>query len=283
MNKKIDGKMVSQKLKEEIKKEIEILKTAPKLVVIQVGNDPASSVYVKNKEKAAISVGMAFEHIKFEDNVLEEEIIKKIDMLNHDDNVDGIIVQLPLPKTLDSYKIVNSISYLKDVDGLTDINMGRLLNNKPYLTPCTPTGIIFLLKAYNVDLSGKNIVVIGRSTLVGKPLIHLLLNENATVTICHSKTENLKEMTKQADILIVAIGKPKYITADMVKEGSVIIDVGINKYNDKMCGDVDFESVSNKVSLITPVPGGVGPMTVAFLLKNTLTSYYRKIKKEEQN
>lgn len=278
MNKIIDGKLVSQKLKENLKKEITMLNRKPKLVVIQVGNDSASNVYVKNKEKAANFVGMSFEHIKFEDNVAEQMLIDQINLLNHDNTVDGIIVQLPLPKNIDSYKVINSISYLKDVDGLTDLNAGKLLNNKPFLTACTPTGIIYLLKDYGINLSGKRVVIVGRSTLVGKPLIHLLLNANATVTICHSKTENLNEITKQADILIVAVGKPRFVNADMVKENSIIIDVGINKTDGVLCGDVDFENVINKVSLITPVPGGVGPMTVAFLLKNTLTSYkYRDL------
>lgn len=273
MNKIIDGKNTSSNINALLKEEIENLDVRPTLAVIQVGDNLASNVYVKNKENAALKVGMNFVHIKFETTTSEECLIEEIENLNNDSTINGIIVQLPLPNALDSKKIINHIAPYKDVDGLTDINLGKLVNGEECLTSCTPTGIMYLLNEYNIDLKGKSVVIVGRSTLVGKPLIHMLLKLDATVTICHSKTSNLKNFTKNADILIVAVGKKHLITSDMVKDSSVIIDVGINKVDGKLYGDVDFDGVLDKVSYITPVPAGVGPMTVSMLLKNTLKSY----------
>ncbi|MFA5603445.1 MAG: bifunctional methylenetetrahydrofolate dehydrogenase/methenyltetrahydrofolate cyclohydrolase FolD [Bacilli bacterium] len=273
MNKIIDGKKISLEINEELKQEVKTFKTKPGLVVIQVGDDSASNVYVKSKQKAANEVGINFLHIKYENNITEEEIILKIKELNNDSNINGIIVQLPIPKELNEKKIINSIDDLKDVDGLTYKNIGKLASNTSGLISCTPLGIMELLNRYNVKISKKHVVIVGRSNLVGKPLINLFLNKDATVTICHSKTDDLKKYTKMADILVVAVGKKDLITADMVKDNAIIIDVGINKVDNKLYGDVDFEEVYKKASLITPVPGGVGPMTVAMLLKNTIISY----------
>ncbi|MDD4547683.1 MAG: bifunctional methylenetetrahydrofolate dehydrogenase/methenyltetrahydrofolate cyclohydrolase FolD [Bacilli bacterium] len=273
MDKIIDGKKISLEIKDELKEEIKTFKTKPGLVVIQIGDDSASSVYVKSKQKSATEVGINFLHIKYESDVTEDEIIAKIKELNNDSSINGIIVQLPIPKGLNEKRIINSIAPIKDVDGLTYENIGKLISNTTSLISCTPLGVMELLSRYNVEISKKHVVIVGRSNLVGKPLINLFLNEDATVTICHSKTDDLKKYTETADILVVAVGKKGLITADMVNEGTVIIDVGINKIDNKLYGDVDFEEVYNKVSLITPVPGGVGPMTVAMLLKNTITSY----------
>lgn len=280
MNKIIDGKMISSKIKEEIKEKVEKVNIKPTLVVIQVGDDEASNVYVKNKKNAASNVGMDFKYIQFEENIDEFKIIETIENLNKDNSVNGIIVQLPLPQQLNSNKIINHINPIKDVDGLTTINLGKLFNDEECLTSCTPTGIIKLLKEYNIKLEGKYVTIVGRSKLVGKPLIHMLLKENATVTICHSKTANLKHFTTQADILIVATGKMHLIGSEMIKKGAIIIDVGINKVDGKLYGDVDFNDVLEKVSYITPVPGGVGPMTIAMLLNNTLKSYNMMNKKD---
>ena len=276
----LDGKVVKKKILEELKEEVLKLKRKPGLVVIQVGDDPASKVYVGQKEKMANSVGYNFQHIKFDENIEEDIIEKKIIELNNDDNVDGILVQMPLPKQLNSKKIQNLIDQYKDVDGLSDINSGMLTHNVDTLVPCTPKGIMDILEYYNISVSGKNVVIVGRSDLVGKPLASLMLNANATVTICHSKTVNLEEFTKNADILVAAVGKASLITKDMVKENSVVIDVGINRVNDKLCGDVDFDGVMDKVSYITPVPGGVGQMTVAELGKNVLKAYKNREKQK---
>ena len=276
----LDGKVVKKKILEELKEEVLKLKRKPGLVVIQVGDDPASKVYVGQKEKMANSVGYNFQHIKFDSDIEEKKLEDKIIELNNDDNVDGILVQMPLPKQLNSKKIQNLIDQYKDVDGLSDINSGMLTHNVDTLVPCTPKGIMDILEYYNIPVSGKNVVVVGRSDLVGKPLASLMLNANATVTICHSKTVNLGEFTSKADILIAAVGKASLITEDMVKEGSVVIDVGINRVNDKLCGDVDFDNVCEKVSYITPVPGGVGQMTVAELGKNVLKAY--KIREKQK-
>ena len=276
----LDGKVVKKKILEELKEEVLKLKRKPGLVVIQVGDDPASKVYVGQKEKMANSVGYNFQHIKFDENIEEDIIEKKIIELNNDDNVDGILVQMPLPKQLNSKKIQNLIDQYKDVDGLSDINSGMLTHNVDTLVPCTPKGIMDILEYYNISVSGKNVVIVGRSDLVGKPLASLMLNANATVTICHSKTVNLGEFTKNADILVAAVGKASLITKDMVKENSVVIDVGINRVNDKLCGDVDFDDVIDKVSYITPVPGGVGQMTVAELGKNVLKAYKNREKQK---
>lgn len=266
----LDGRQAKIEILKSLKDQIEKINPKLGLVVIQVGEDAASDVYVHQKEKMANSLNYDFSHLKLPENVSEEELLNLINELNQNDNVDGILVQMPIPKHLNAKKIQNAINPLKDVDGLTDINMGKLIHGTDSLVPCTPAGILDLLNLNNIEIAGKNVVIIGRSDLVGKPLAALLTNQNATVTLCHSKTNNLKEYTKLADILIVAIGKPNFITADYLKEGSVVIDVGINRLeNNKLCGDVDFASVAPHTSYITPVPGGVGPMTVAELAKNT--------------
>lgn len=269
----IDGKIISTKIKEELKAEIKTYMIKPCLAVIQIGNDEASNVYISAKQKACSEVGIYLKHIKFDENSREIEIINKIIELNNDEYVHGILLQLPIPEKFNEEKLINYISRNKDVDGLTDINVGKLINNKKCLVSCTPQGIIKLLEESGVSIPGKNVVIVGRSKLVGKPLISLFLNNDATVTVCHSKTNNLKDFTKNADILVVAVGKEHLITEDMVKKDSVVIDVGINRIDGKLYGDVDYENVKNKVSLITPVPGGVGPMTVAMLLCNVNTVY----------
>lgn len=273
MNNLMDGLSVSLKIRNEVKLEIEENKYTPSLVVIQVGNDKASNLYIKNKLKASSDVGIKVEHIKFETNAKEEVIINKIKELNLKSDVNGILVQLPLPKGFNEGNIINSIDPVKDVDGLTYENVGNLVLENDCLVSCTPLGVIELLKAYNVKLEGKHAVIVGRSNLVGKPLIQLLLKHDATVSICHSKSSNIKNITKTADILIVAAGHANLITKDMVKDKAIVIDVGINKENNILCGDVNFNDVKKKASLITPVPGGVGPMTVACLIKNILKAY----------
>lgn len=270
----LNGKEVKLKKLNDLKEKLKDLNTILGLTVIQIGNDSASNVYVNQKNKMANDLGYLFNHIKLDEDVKEEEVLELIDNLNNDDNVDGILVQMPIPKHLDYKKIQNAIMPYKDVDGLTDINMGKLAHNVDGLVPCTPMGIISLLSYYNIDIEGKNVVILGRSDLVGKPLASLLTNKNATVTLCHSKTNDIKFYTKNADILVVAMGKAKYITEEYIKEGSIIIDVGINRLDDgKLHGDVDFESVKDKVSYITPVPGGVGQMTVAELGENTYKAH----------
>lgn len=273
MNNIIDGTKVSIEIRQEIKKIIEEENITPKLAVIQVGDNKASDVYVRNKKKACLDVGINFELIKFNDTISEDLVINEIRRLNNDISVNGILVQLPLPTGFDEGKIINVIDPVKDVDGLTYQNVGNLVLENDCLVPCTPLGVMQLLKYYNVDLTSKNVCLVGRSNLVGKPLIQLLLKENATLSICHSKSLDIKNYTKNADVLIVAAGHPNLITKDMVKEGIVVIDVGINKEGNVLKGDVDFEGVSKKASLITPVPGGVGPMTVACLLKNVVKAY----------
>lgn len=269
----LDGKSVKKIILDEIKEEVNNLSVKPKLVVVQVGNNEASNVYIKQKKNMCEYVGYDYEHIKLEGNATEEDVIGVIDKLNNDEKVNGILVQLPLPDNMDSNKIINSISYLKDVDGLTDINNGMLFHGKDALYSCTPYGVMELLMRYNISVSGKNVVIVGRSDLVGKPMAMMMLGKNATVTICHSKTKNLCEHTKNADILIVAVGKSNFITNDMVKEDTVVIDVGINRCESGLCGDVMYESVKDKCMYITPVPGGVGQMTVAMLSKNVLKAY----------
>lgn len=266
----LDGKKVKKEKLEKLKEEIINHKGTVGLAVIQIGDDPASSVYVRQKEKMANDLGYSFRHIKLDENISEEEVLKLINQLNEDDLIDGILVQMPIPQHLDSKKIQNSVHYLKDVDGLTDINAGRLIHNQETLVPCTPMGIMTLLEYYGIEVSGKNVVIVGRSDLVGKPLAALMTNEDATVTLCHSKTQNLSWYTKNADILVVAVGKPNMIKEDDVKENAIVIDVGINRLEDgTLCGDVDFDGVSKKASYITPVPGGVGQMTVYELGNNT--------------
>lgn len=269
----LDGKKIKAEKESELKKEISSFNRKPGIAVIQIGNNEASNVYIKNKEKTAQYLGCEFTHIKFDEDVKEKEVIKKIDELNNDKSIDGILIQMPISEHLNVNKIQNRVSAFKDIDGLTDINAGLLVHNKDSFIPCTPKGIIEILKYYNIDAKGKHVVIVGRSDLVGKPLVNLMLNNNATVTVCHSYTSNLKEITKLADILIVAVGKKHIINEDMVKDGVIIIDVGINRVDNKLYGDVDFENVKNKCSYITPVPGGVGQTTVLSLYENLIKAY----------
>lgn len=269
----LDGKLVSKQMQEAIKKEVATLNKKPCLLVILVGNDQASQIYVASKEKACKRVGMESKTIILDANVSQKEVIKVIEKANEDKDINGILVQLPLPNHMDTQTVVGAISPLKDVDGLHAYNQGKLLLGIPSIIPCTPKGIMRLLAEYHVDLCGKSALVIGRSILVGRPIAQLLLQKNATVTMAHSKTKNLKDLCLQSDIIVCAVGKPKTITEDMVKEGAVIIDVGINRVLGTLVGDVDYLSVSPKTSRITPVPGGVGPMTIACLLENVLECY----------
>lgn len=267
----IDGKKVREDKLRDLKARIDALDKKLTLVVVKVGNDEASGVYVKQKERLAKELGVNFISRVLPSDVTESELISVINEYNMDKLVNGIIVQLPLPKHINESRIINSIDVNKDVDGLTILNTGKLFQNMDTLVSCTSSGIIDMLDYYNIKVSGKNAVVIGRSLLVGKPVSMLLNNRNATVTMCHSKTENLSEITRKADIIVIAIGVPNFLTSDMVKEGAVVIDVGMDRdENGKLCGDVDFDSVEPKASYITPVPGGVGPMTIAMLMKNTL-------------
>ena len=273
----IDGKRVSDLIRDELKDEIAKINEQGdiiRLAVIIVGKDPASEIYVRNKIKACEYVGIESLCYTFPENVFEEEILSLIDKLNNDESVYGILVQLPLPNNLNKERILNRINVCKDVDGFSAYQAGRLFLGENALVSCTPKGIIELLHRYNIDLVGKNAVVIGRSNIVGKPTAMLLMQNNATVTVCHSRTTNLAEYTKKADIIVLAVGKPQFLTSDMIKDGVVVIDAGINRVNGKLCGDSDFEAIKDKCSFITPVPGGVGPMTVTMLLKNTLQSYY---------
>ena len=273
MGKIINGKEISNDIKEEIKEYIlkrkELGLRPPKIVSILVGNDGGSVYYINNQEKVALSLGCNFEKLLLNEDILEEELLKKIELLNSDKEVDGIILQLPLPKGLNEKKIINTISPTKDIDCLTYINQGKLYCNEKTYLPCTPNSIITLLERSNIELEGKNVVVIGRSNIVGKPVAQLLLNKNATVTICHSKTRSLKEVCKAADIIVVAIGKPKFLTDEYVNSNSIIIDVGTSSLNGKITGDVDFEKVEQIVEKITPVPGGVGALTTTLLIKNS--------------
>lgn len=272
----IDGKTISTIIKDECKEKVAEYKKqgiSICLAVIQVGNDPASSVYVNNKKKACAYIGIDSLSYELPEETTQEELLALIEELNQKKEVNGILVQLPVPKHIDEKTIINAISPKKDVDGFHPQSVGSLCIGQPGFVSCTPAGIIELLKRTNVDISGKHCVVIGRSNIVGKPMALLMLRENATVTVTHSKTKNLKEITKQADILIVAIGKPKFVDSSYVKEGAAVIDVGIHRNEDnKLCGDVDFESVKTIASAITPVPGGVGPMTIAMLMKNCVDS-----------
>ena len=272
----IDGKAISAQIKDELKEKVAAMKeqgVEVTLAVIQVGNDPASSVYVGNKKKACAYVGIRSLAYELPEETTQEELLNLVKDLNERDDVNGILVQLPLPKHIDEEKVLNRINPLKDVDGFHPQNVGSLCIGKEGFVSCTPAGIIQLLKRSNIEIAGKECVVIGRSNIVGKPMALLLLQENGTVTVTHSRTKDLKEVTKRADILVVAIGKPKMITADYVKEGAVVIDVGIHRNEDnKLCGDVDFDDVAPKCSAITPVPGGVGPMTIAMLMYNCVES-----------
>ena len=272
----IDGKAVSKKVKEDVKAECEQLKAKgviPGLAVIIVGDDPASQVYVHNKEVACEACGFYSVKYALPAETTQEELNALVDKLNKDDKINGILCQLPLPSHLDDKEVINRIDPLKDVDAFHPVNVGAIMIGDYNYLPCTPAGVMELIHSTGVDVSGKKAVVIGRSNIVGKPMAMLLLHENATVEITHSRTRDLAEITKGADILVAAIGKAKFVKADMVKDGAVVIDVGMNRdENGKLCGDVDFEDVKNKCSFITPVPGGVGPMTIAMLMKNTLTA-----------
>lgn len=278
----IDGKAIASSVREKIKNETDELKKngiTPGLAVIIVGNNPASRVYVNNKKKACEQVGFNSYEYALKEETTTNELLELIDKLNNDNNVDGILCQLPLPGSIDENAVLNAISPDKDVDAFHPVNCGRLFIGNQKFLPCTPAGIMEMLKYCDIDVSGKNCVVIGRSNIVGKPMAMLLLQNNATVTICHSKTKNIADFTKNADVIVVAVGKEKFLTEDMISDGAVIIDVGMNRNaQGKLCGDVDFENVSKKASWITPVPGGVGPMTITMLLKNTLTSAKSRIK-----
>lgn len=274
----IDGKLISAQIKDECKEKVALLKDKGievTLAVIQVGEDPASSVYVSNKKKACEYIGANSLSYNLKEDSTQEELLKLIDELNNDEKVNGILVQLPLPKHFNEDEVIRRINPDKDVDGFHPINVGRLSIGEKGFVSCTPAGIIELLKRSNVEIEGKECVIIGRSNIVGKPMSMLMLRENATVTVCHSRTKNLSEVTKRADILIVAIGKPKMIDASYVKEGATVIDVGIHRVDPtskKLCGDVDFDSVEPVAGKITPVPGGVGPMTIAMLMSNLVNS-----------
>lgn len=276
MAKIIDGKQISLDIKNELKEKVAKYKEQGieiTLAVVKVGNDPASAVYVRNKEKACEYVGINSKTLALPEETTEEELLNVVKELNEDKNVNGILVQLPLPKHIDESKVLLTIDSTKDVDGFHPVNVGKMVIGEDTFLPCTPAGIIEMIKRTDIDIEGKECVVIGRSNIVGKPMAMLMLKENATVTIAHSRTKDLKEVTKRADMIVAAIGKAKFVTADYVKEGAVVIDVGMDRdENGKLCGDVDFESVSKVASAITPVPGGVGPMTVTMLLVNCLRS-----------
>ena len=269
----LDGKALANDILDKLSLKVKQLDTAPNLVVIQVGNDPASSVYVRNKERTAERVGINSETVKLSKHITQDELLEIIDKYNHFTSVNGILVQLPLPKHIDEQVILEAISPMKDVDGFHPLNVGKLNIGQKQMIPSTPAGIMELLKANHIEIEGKHVVIVGRSNIVGKPMAHLLLEENATVTVAHSRTKDLKQLTKQADILVVAVGQPELITKDYVKTGAVVIDVGINRTESGLKGDVDFNSVKSEVAAITPVPGGVGPMTIAMLMNQTYQAY----------
>ncbi len=273
----ISGKNVSQKMRDELKTQISEFSTlsghTPALAVIVVGDDPASAVYVRNKHKACLETGIRSLEFAFSSDITEDKLLSKIEELNYDSSVDGILVQLPLPSHINEERVIQSILPEKDVDAFHPVNVGKISIGSYNLLPCTPAGVMQLLAHYNVEIKGKRCVVIGRSNIVGKPMAMLLLEKHGTVTVCHSKTVGLSDITRKADIIVVAIGRAKFLTADMVKAGAVVIDVGINRTSEgKLVGDVDFDEVSKVASLITPVPGGVGPMTITMLLKNTFSA-----------
>lgn len=269
----LDGKKIKEEKLIELKKEINLLNKKPGIAIIQIGDEDSSNIYVKNKKKTAEELGINFNVFKFMEDDCENNILNKIEELNNDNTIDGIIVQMPIPTCFNSSIIKNKIIPKKDIDSLTDINTGCLMHNKNSFIPCTPKGIMTMLNYYNIEIKGKHIVIIGRSELVGKPLLSLMLNNDATVSICHSYTSNLKNITILADILIVAVGKPNLVTNEMIKDGAIVIDVGVNRENGKIVGDVDFNSVKDKCSYITPVPGGIGQMTVLSLYENLLKAY----------
>ena len=277
----LDGIKIKNLILDEVKEEVIELGVKLKLVIIQVGNENASDVYVKQKFNMCNYVGYDFHHIKLDSDIDTEYLVSLINDLNDDDSVTGILVQLPLPNGIDNDKVLNTISYLKDVDGLSNINKEKLVNVEDGLFSCTPLGVMELLNRYNISVDGKNVVILGRSELVGKPLSTMIRNKGGNVTVCHSKTEDIFMYTKNADIIISAVGKIKVLTGNMVRDGAIVIDVGINRCENGICGDVDFESVKDKCSYITPVPGGVGPMTVAMLAKNVTKAY--KLQKKNRN
>lgn len=281
MSKIISGKEIGANERARIKADVEKLKSesgiTPRLSVIIVGSDPASCVYVRNKHRSCLEVGMLSDVFELPENTTQEELEALVDKLNADESVHGILCQLPLPKHLDEQRIIRKISVEKDVDAFHAENVGNIMLGKYSYLPCTPAGVMVMLRDSGIDVEGKECVVIGRSNIVGKPMAMLLINAGATVTVCHSKTRDLPSVTKRADIIVCAVGRAKFLTADMVKDGTVVIDVGINRdENGKLCGDVDFENVEPKASAITPVPGGVGPMTITMLLRNTLTAAQKK-------
>lgn len=281
----IDGKELAKKIRANLKIECEELKKKninSKLAVIMVGEDPASKVYVRNKSRACEDVGIKYEEYLLDSKITQKELIELIEKLNNDKTINGILLQSPIPSNLDINEAFRTISPQKDVDGFNPLNVGKLVLNQDTFVSCTPYGIMKMFEEYNIDLTGKNVVILGRSNIVGKPLIHCCLNKNATVTSCHSKTQNIAQKAKEADVLISAIGKANFVTADMVKDGAVVIDVGINRLdNGKITGDVDFESVKEKASYITPVPGGVGPMTIAMLMNNVIKATRRQNEMED--
>ena len=280
----IDGKTLSDKILKEIEEEHSELQISvgrkAGLAVIIVGENPASQIYVRNKIRACEKVGFHSETIRLDENITEENLLLEIEKLNNDNSIDGILVQLPIPKHIDELKVINAISAEKDVDGFHTTNIGKMMiGDETGFLPCTPAGVVHMFEEYNINLEGKDVLVIGQSNIVGKPMTLLLIKKRATVQVCNSKTKNLSEKLQKADVIVAAAGSPKLIKATDVKEGVVIIDVGINRVDGKLCGDVDFEEVSKKASFITPVPGGVGPMTIAMLIKNTFKSYIQKINK----
>ena len=282
----IDGKNLAKKIRQELKEECDELKNNginPKLAVIMVGDDPASKVYIRNKSKACEDVGIEYEEFILKDETTQEKLIELIKNLNNDKIINGILLQSPIPKHLNINEAFKAITYMKDVDGFTPSSVGKLCIGEDTFISCTPYGVMKMFEEYNIDLTGKDVVILGRSNIVGKPLIQCCLQKNATVTVCHSKTKNLAEHTKRADVVISAIGQSKFVKADMVKDGAVVIDVGINRGEDgKLTGDVDFENVEKKASYITPVPGGVGPMTIAMLMNNVIKAA-KEQSKEKSN
>lgn len=272
----LDGKLTASYVRKQVAEQVRKLNDKVSLALIMVGNNPASSVYVRNKQKACDEVGINVESYFLDENTSQKELLNIIEACNNNPNINGILVQLPLPSHIEEKTIVDAIDPEKDVDGLNMVNQGKLMVGEEGLVPATPLGVITLLKSNNIEIASKNVVVVGRSKLVGKPLAMLFLKENATVTIAHSKTANLKDVTKKADIVVSAVGKPKFITGDMIKREAIVVDVGINRLDGKLCGDVDFETVSEVAGFITPVPGGVGPMTIATLLENIVKCYKRQ-------
>lgn len=284
----IDGKAVSASVKQEVAEEAARLKEEMGLkiglAVVIVGNNPASRVYVNNKKKACEAVGFNSYEYALDENTTQEQLLDLINVLNRDDKVNGILIQLPLPSHINEKTVIEAISPVKDVDAFHAVNVGKIMIGEYAFLPCTPAGVMRLIESTGTDITGKNCVVIGRSNIVGKPMAMLLLHQNGTVTICHSKTKNLKEICLNADILVAAVGRANFVTGDMIKEGAVVIDVGMNRLeNGKLCGDVEFESAEKKASYITPVPGGVGPMTIAMLMKNTLTAAIQQAGKKSNN